>query len=109
MRGFPQFTMARTSWAVSVSKAIAICAAQTAWPLRSMESEPSPEWLRVLPVIYPYRDRECRQCGRQEPGPVVEKAHGDGRHETAHQETGEQTQRLSQMIGVVVVQCAAAF
>ena len=56
-----------------------------------------------------YSDRERRQCGRQEPGPVVEIANGDGRHETAHQETDKQTQRLSQMIGAVVVQCATAF
>jgi len=56
-----------------------------------------------------YRDRECRQCGRQEPGPIVEKADSDGRHETARQETDEQTQRLFQMIGIGLVQCAAAF
>ena len=71
-----------------------------------------PQSLRFDGTTYPdlpYRDRECRQCGRQEPGPVVEKANSDGRHETTRQETDEQTQRLFQMIGIGLVRCAAAF
>ena len=61
------------------------------------------------PAILLYRDGHCRQYGRQQPSPIVEKANSDGRHETTRQKTNEQMQRLSQMIGIGVVQCATAF